>query len=67
MLAEIRELDIDQGRGGRRDKHLAAMSYRRDPGGAMDIVADITFPGEERRARVEAGTYSDRALEPSRS
>ena len=41
VLAEITKLDLDQGRRGGRDEHLAAVSRGGDSRGAVDIVADV--------------------------
>ena len=56
--------------GGRRradapvadgDEHLAAVTRRRDAGGAVDIRTDVAFVGEERRTRVDADANANRS------
>ena len=63
MLAEILQ-SIGLHERGRRggDEHLAAVSGRCDPGGAVDVDPDVPFLGEQRRTGVHPHTHLDRAV-----
>jgi hypothetical protein len=42
VLAEVAQAVVAQQRGGRRgDEHLASVGRSRDPGGAVDVLADV--------------------------
>ena len=59
MLTEVGQLERDQGLRRRRDEHLAAVPRGGDASGAVDIVADIPFLSDQRRARVDSDSHAD--------
>ena len=60
MLAEIDEcVACDEGSRRRRDEHLPAVPASRDPGGAVDVVANVSLVGDERRAGMHAHPQPD--------
>ena len=61
VLAEVRELELDELRRGGRDKHLPAMACRCDAGGAVDVAADVALLGQDWRPRMQADPHPDRA------
>ena len=67
VLAEVAELEPPRGAasrscGGLRDEHLAAVPRRADPGGPMDVEADVPALGRGRLARMDAHPDAERGL-----
>ena len=61
MLAEVAEVRIEKRRRRRRDKYLPSMAGSGNPRRSMNVLPDIALLGHERRARVKADPYADRA------
>ncbi|HEX2422314.1 MAG TPA: hypothetical protein VHN56_04065, partial [Actinomycetota bacterium] len=64
MVAEVEQLEtigVDEGRGRRRDEHLAPMAGRRDATRSVYIHADVALFREQWGARVDPNPYADRA------
>ena len=52
MLTQVAQRELDEAGRGRREQHLATMSRRGDPGGEVNVVADVTLVAQQRLARV---------------
>jgi hypothetical protein len=61
VLAEVRQLALEELGRRRRDEHLPAVPGGGDARRAMDVATDVALLGEERCAGVETDTHRDRA------
>jgi hypothetical protein len=61
VLPEIGEVRVDEGRGRRRQDHLAAVTCRGDSRSEVDVVPDVTLVGHERSPGVQTHPDLDRS------
>ena len=61
VLAEIRELQLDELSRGGRDEHLATVTGRGDACSSVDIASDVALVGQQRRPCVQTNPHFDRA------
>ena len=66
MLTQVvKHTTVHERGGGRGDEHLAAVTTGRDPGRAMDVLADVALLGEQRCSCVQSYPHRDRAASES--
>ena len=60
MLAEVGNAAVQQRPRCRRQQHLPAVTRGRDPRPEVDVLADVTLPGQKRLAGVQPHPDLDR-------